>query len=538
VSIRLVWILFCYCFYAEIVYLMLQKHCRAYRNMSLKFHPDKNPGNKLAENMFMNIAKAYEALTDPVAKENYRLYGNPDGKQSLEVSIGLPTFLLDRANRNLVLLMYLIIMVGVIPYFVWRYYSNSSKYGENNIMYDTYSWFYHALSKEIGLKNIPEVFAGAAEFRQSNRVLKEEGAEIRRLLDEVKGSMQKPTMSHHTLLKGNVLLHKHLLRNAGDLSSKHQSALELMLKNSTSLMEAMISICRNQDYLNATMNCIEFQQYLTQALWTNASPYAQLPHLSESLTKGVESFSDFLALAPDKQSDVLDENDLSLTKAQREDISAAVDIMPKISFETRVFVDDDEDDDIYEGDLLTILVTLKRSEKAKLVYAPYFPYPKNEAWWIILGNSVDGRILHVDKVTKSDTVVEHRIKMQAPKQGTYNFTLQFKSNAYIGLDCKDEITVTTLDASKLPQYKIHPDDAELDDEPTLFEEMMAANVEKDESDDEDDSDDESGDDSDSEEEDGIRELSAAEMKKKALKEQRKGDDESDSESDVEEVHAE
>ena len=54
---------------------------RAYRKLSLKFHPDKTTGNKVAEEMFMKIAKAYEALTDETSKENYEKYGNPDGKQ-------------------------------------------------------------------------------------------------------------------------------------------------------------------------------------------------------------------------------------------------------------------------------------------------------------------------------------------------------------------------------------------------------------------------------------------------------------------------
>lgn len=35
--------------------------------------------------MFMKVAKAYEALTDPVAKENWERYGNPDGKTAMEV---------------------------------------------------------------------------------------------------------------------------------------------------------------------------------------------------------------------------------------------------------------------------------------------------------------------------------------------------------------------------------------------------------------------------------------------------------------------
>jgi DnaJ domain len=41
---------------------------RAYRSLSLQYHPDKNPGNKMAEDMFMKIAKAYEALTDATVR--------------------------------------------------------------------------------------------------------------------------------------------------------------------------------------------------------------------------------------------------------------------------------------------------------------------------------------------------------------------------------------------------------------------------------------------------------------------------------------
>jgi len=50
-----------------------------------------------------------------VAKENWQKYGNPDGKQALEVSIGLPTFLLKKDNHTTILLAYLIVLVVLIP---------------------------------------------------------------------------------------------------------------------------------------------------------------------------------------------------------------------------------------------------------------------------------------------------------------------------------------------------------------------------------------------------------------------------------------
>merc|ERR1712070_1186560 len=119
----------------------------------------------------------------------------------------------------------------------------------------------------------------------------------------------------------------------------------------------------------------------------------------------------------------------------------------------------------------------------------------------------------------------------APRVGDYEFDLFVKSNAYVGLDQSCKINLTTLDNSVLPEFKVHPDDAELDDEPTLFEEMLNANVE----DDSDDDSDESSDDED----DGpaIAQKSAADMKKDRLKNARNQDDDSDSDDDAEEVYA-
>tara|TARA_B100000780_G_C20925491_1_gene368843 strand:- start:68 stop:721 length:654 start_codon:yes stop_codon:yes gene_type:complete len=88
---------------------------KAYRKQSLIWHPDKNPNNQGAEEKFMVIAKAYEALTDPEARENWEKYGNPDGKQSMEVSIGLPSLLMDSGNHTMVMIVYLLILVIVIP---------------------------------------------------------------------------------------------------------------------------------------------------------------------------------------------------------------------------------------------------------------------------------------------------------------------------------------------------------------------------------------------------------------------------------------
>ena len=49
---------------------------KAYRKLALKYHPDRNPGDKTAEEKFRKVSEAYEVLSNDEKRAKYDQFGH------------------------------------------------------------------------------------------------------------------------------------------------------------------------------------------------------------------------------------------------------------------------------------------------------------------------------------------------------------------------------------------------------------------------------------------------------------------------------
>ena len=147
---------------------------KSYKRLSLKYHPDKNKGEKVAKEKFMLINKAYKILTNDKARENFYKYGNPDGPGILTIGLALPLFLFKGQVGFYILLIFSILLTIIFPIVFIKWFKERNKYNNNGLLLKNLPLYYKYIDNNTLITELPFIIGMSFEFNEINIKYNEE----------------------------------------------------------------------------------------------------------------------------------------------------------------------------------------------------------------------------------------------------------------------------------------------------------------------------------------------------------------------------
>ncbi|KAK9831724.1 hypothetical protein WJX74_007311 [Apatococcus lobatus] len=442
---------------------------RAYRNLSLKYHPDKNPDPTAAIYFAEHITKAYKALSDEDARKNYEKHGHPDGPQAISVSVALPEWLLSRDSKRAPLILGGLVLVGILlPLGLAACFlvGSEGQVGSNNISMDTLrAWALNpkiCIKESQGLARIPETLVIAMEFIVMPTPSTQQAAlgDLQRTVFQLHPDLkEKPQLRNRrpSIVKAHWLLLAHLDRE--EIPQILQADYKYVIKKCLQLLDEMFKIAsmprapRGLGWLTPTQAVLELQQSITQAVSISArkgptsgkagvdttAQLLQLPHFDQVLLKAlgrkkIRSLSDLADLSVTERSSAL--QSAGLTEKQAGEVETSFSAIPTLEASAEFIVEgEDGAAGIMEQDIITCSVrcVIHRASHAQpgfalqgaagkgvQAYAPHYPHPRQEQWYFILADTANNAIFSLSAHTLLEAEAaglrqrQHQLALPAP----------------------------------------------------------------------------------------------------------------------------
>jgi len=226
------------------------------------------------------------------------------------------------------------------------------------------------------------------------------------------------------------------------LPSDLEADQKLILGEVVKLVTALVDVISSQGWLAPALAAMELSQMTVQALWTEKDSYLkQLPHFTQEVidrcTKaGVESVFDLMDLEDEARQGLLQLGDKQLANVAR-----VCNRYPNVEVSFKV----EDEGDLYEGGRVDVLVDLEREmeegdDKFGAVDAPFYPKPKDEGWWLVVGDTEANTLLCIKRVSVQRSA-KVKLDFSAPKKGKHKYTLYFMADAYAGCDQEYELVL-------------------------------------------------------------------------------------------------
>lgn len=145
-----------------------------YRNLARTHHPDKaKPDLSKNETMddvnsrWVEMTKAYKALTDEEIRNNYLQYGNPDGKQSTSIGIALPKWMVEEGNRWIVVAFYGILLGIILPYTLGTWWYGTQALTKDKVLHSSAGNLFREWKEDISEGDIVAATSVGDEFKDT-----------------------------------------------------------------------------------------------------------------------------------------------------------------------------------------------------------------------------------------------------------------------------------------------------------------------------------------------------------------------------------
>ncbi|KAF3928391.1 hypothetical protein AA313_de0200252 [Arthrobotrys entomopaga] len=269
-----------------------------YRRLSLKHHPDKvklegNDTMEDANERWVEITKAYKALTDEEIRRNYQEYGHPDGKQSYSIGIALPQWTVADGSKYYVLAFYGIMFGIVLPYYVGKWWYGTKKYTKDGVLMETAGRLFKAFEEDCDERKAVEVLSagGLEKFKKDEKKI--EGQE-HVIESAIKSKVPLGVMKTLEKMDGwkrktYGLIWAYMTRTKFEDPKLDAERLDIA-QEAVSWNNSLLSIALAYSVTKPILSSMRINQNLVQAIPPGGSPLMQLPYFTEELCEKIEEF--------------------------------------------------------------------------------------------------------------------------------------------------------------------------------------------------------------------------------------------------------
>lgn len=146
---------------------------RRYKDLSLIYHPDKarpdeskNQTLDTVNDYWVDLSKAYKALTDEEVRNNFIKFGHPDGRQSFSIGIALPKFIITDGNGKYVLLVYGLLLGVLLPYVVGKWWYGTQRMTREKVLIASAGKLFREYTEEMDDGDVVHALSCAEEFQE------------------------------------------------------------------------------------------------------------------------------------------------------------------------------------------------------------------------------------------------------------------------------------------------------------------------------------------------------------------------------------